>query len=125
MEKEETNLPLYIDTDIDEQYATTAVSRDGVSEKHEAGSEAAEVQHGPNGDAPRAAPAPEELEYVTGFKLIIALTAVTAAVFIMLLDTSIVATVNEYCPNRLRFLLKLSQAIPRITSDFHSLEDIG
>ncbi|KAE9372630.1 putative MFS multidrug transporter [Stipitochalara longipes BDJ] len=53
-------------------------------------------------------PFDEEWEYVTGYKLIVVIGASTMAGFLMLLDTSIVAT-----------------AIPRITSDFHSLTDIG
>ncbi|TVY51983.1 Efflux pump mlcE [Lachnellula cervina] len=46
--------------------------------------------------------------YVTGMKLYLVIGMVTLACFIMLLDTSIVAT-----------------AIPSITSDFHSLGDVG
>lgn len=51
-------------------------------------------------------PDSDEEEYVTGFKMVIVLVAVTAASFLMLLDTSIVATVSTsrllsfiYCPN--------------------------
>ncbi|TVY83625.1 Efflux pump mlcE [Lachnellula suecica] len=50
----------------------------------------------------------DEWEYVTGFKLFLAIGVVSLACFIMLLDTSIVST-----------------AIPSITSDFHSLGDVG
>ncbi|QDS74138.1 hypothetical protein FKW77_001124 [Venturia effusa] len=47
-------------------------------------------------------------EYVVGFKLFLVIAAVTLVVFLMLLDMSIIVT-----------------AIPRITSDFHSLSDVG
>ena len=50
----------------------------------------------------------DDFEYVNGFQLAIVITAVTMVAFLMLLDTSIIAT-----------------AIPRITSDFHSLPDVG
>ncbi|KIM97024.1 hypothetical protein OIDMADRAFT_44464 [Oidiodendron maius Zn] len=53
-------------------------------------------------------PAAEELEWVSGVKLLSVITGVTLVCFLMLLDTSIVVT-----------------AIPRITSDFHSLPDVG
>ena len=50
----------------------------------------------------------EEYEYITGLKLVIVLASVTLAAFPMLLDTTIIVT-----------------AIPRITSDFYSLDDVG
>ncbi|KAF2673519.1 efflux pump [Microthyrium microscopicum] len=46
--------------------------------------------------------------YITGVKLWTVLAAVTLIAFLMLLDTSIIAT-----------------AIPQITNDFHSLPDVG
>ncbi|KAK0702936.1 major facilitator superfamily domain-containing protein [Apiosordaria backusii] len=49
-----------------------------------------------------------EPEYVEGFKLVALLASVTVVVFLMMLDTSILAT-----------------AIPRITDDFESLADVG
>ncbi|KFY29990.1 hypothetical protein V494_08341 [Pseudogymnoascus sp. VKM F-4513 (FW-928)] len=49
-----------------------------------------------------------EHEYITGFKLLIVMLAVTLVCFIMMLDMSIIVT-----------------AIPQITSDFHSLSDVG
>ena len=55
-----------------------------------------------------ADPSEEEHEYVTGFKLLIIMISVTLVAFLMLLDTSIIAT-----------------AIPKITTDFHSLNDVG
>ncbi|KAH8799833.1 major facilitator superfamily-domain-containing protein [Xylogone sp. PMI_703] len=54
------------------------------------------------------APAEDESEYISGFKLAAVVASCTMAGFLMLLDTSIVAT-----------------AIPRITTQFHSLHDIG
>ncbi|KAK0723559.1 major facilitator superfamily domain-containing protein, partial [Lasiosphaeria miniovina] len=47
-------------------------------------------------------------EYLSGVKLVLVLAGLTFAVFLMLLDASIVAT-----------------AVPTITSEFHSLNDIG
>ncbi|KAJ6783403.1 hypothetical protein PWT90_02213 [Aphanocladium album] len=47
-------------------------------------------------------------EYIHGFKLFAVMLAITLACFLYLLDVSILVT-----------------AIPKITSDFHSLEDIG
>ncbi|KAI1138509.1 putative MFS multidrug transporter [Hypoxylon sp. FL0543] len=50
----------------------------------------------------------ENLDYVTGYKLILLLFSVTTFFFLLMLDMSIIST-----------------AIPQITSDFHSLQDIG
>ncbi|KAF4952325.1 hypothetical protein FSARC_12668 [Fusarium sarcochroum] len=50
----------------------------------------------------------EEPEWLTGWKLTSMMTSLTLAAFLMLLDMSIIST-----------------AVPRITSDFHSLTDIG
>ncbi|KAF5026300.1 hypothetical protein F66182_1622 [Fusarium sp. NRRL 66182] len=50
----------------------------------------------------------EEDEWLTGWKLASLMTSLTLAAFLMLLDMSIIST-----------------AVPRITSDFHSLTDIG
>lgn len=47
-------------------------------------------------------------EYLSGFPLIILMVSMTLVAFLMLLDISIIAT-----------------AIPRITSQFHSLDDVG
>ncbi|KAJ5157256.1 major facilitator superfamily domain-containing protein [Penicillium canariense] len=49
-----------------------------------------------------------EREYITGFKLVMVLVGVTSVMFLVLLDTSIIVT-----------------AIPVITTQFHSLEDLG
>ena len=50
----------------------------------------------------------KEREWVSGLPLTIILGAICLVCFLMLLDTSIVVT-----------------AIPQITSDFHSLQDVG
>ncbi|KAJ5625559.1 hypothetical protein N7510_001868 [Penicillium lagena] len=49
-----------------------------------------------------------EREYIAGFKLFMVIAAVTLVCFLVMLDTSIIVT-----------------AIPKITTHFHSLEDIG
>lgn len=44
----------------------------------------------------------------------------------MLLDTSIVSTVSQYRDIEVRLSANpVNQAIPRITSEFHSLADVG
>lgn len=58
--------------------------------------------------APNATPATQEHEWISGFKLFIIISAITLPCVLMLLDMSIIVT-----------------AIPRITSDFHSLPDVG
>ncbi|MCJ1356954.1 MAG: hypothetical protein MMC33_006950 [Icmadophila ericetorum] len=50
----------------------------------------------------------DEQKYLTGLKLLVTMISITLVGFLFLLDTSIVST-----------------AIPRITSDFHSLDDVG
>ncbi|KAL2059767.1 hypothetical protein VTL71DRAFT_10151 [Oculimacula yallundae] len=50
----------------------------------------------------------ENDEYITGIKLFLIVAVVSLSMFTMLLDTSIIVT-----------------AVPQITSDFHSLEDVG
>lgn len=50
----------------------------------------------------------DEPEYLSGWKLVSLMVAITLSAFLMLLDMSIIVT-----------------AIPSITSDFHSLRDIG
>ncbi|KAI9148201.1 Efflux pump mlcE [Paramyrothecium foliicola] len=53
-------------------------------------------------------PVQEDTEYLSGIKLWLVMFSVTLAAFLMLLDASVVAT-----------------AIPKITSEFQSLDDIG
>ncbi|PYH88185.1 hypothetical protein BO71DRAFT_404072 [Aspergillus ellipticus CBS 707.79] len=60
-----------------------------------------------NDKAPEVAP-PNEPEWLKGIPLMMVITGVTLVVFLMLLDVSIVST-----------------AIPHITTEFHSLDDVG
>jgi hypothetical protein len=82
-----------------------------------------------------------EFEYVVGFKLIIVMISVTSVGFLIMLDTSIISTVSFFQMPTSRFpkhkektlgvmlhhhsLIMDKKAIPRITSDFHSLPDVG
>lgn len=102
MEKQENILSQHSDNDTDEKDATITESRDDIREKpeYEAGTDLPQLDPS-NGDAPATVQTPEEWEYVTGFKILVAIAAVTAAVFIMLLDTSIVATVSEFSETKL------------------------
>lgn len=50
----------------------------------------------------------QQEEYITGFKLASVIVSVTLVAFLIMLDTSIIAT-----------------AIPRITTDFNSLDEVG
>lgn len=72
----------------------------------------------------RSIPATDEWEYVTGFKLYLVVAAVAIVAFLMLLDVSIVATVCLHILSR-QFQRLTYQAVPKITNDFHSLNDIG
>ncbi|KAI4739244.1 MFS general substrate transporter [Aureobasidium sp. EXF-12298] len=64
----------------------------------------------PQVDSPQvdALPKNEEETYLTGLTLLSVLVSLVLVIFLMMLDTSIVAT-----------------AIPRITTQFHSLDDVG
>ncbi|OTB10378.1 hypothetical protein K445DRAFT_70393 [Daldinia sp. EC12] len=64
------------------------------------------IAPGPN--EPNETVVTQEEQWLTGFKLINVTVAITLVCLLIMLDTSIVAT-----------------AIPRITSEFHSLADIG
>ncbi|KAJ5591582.1 MFS multidrug transporter [Penicillium hispanicum] len=69
---------------------------------------------------------PEKHEWITGVKLAIIITAITLVTLLMLLDTSIVVTVSMPAFGLdIYGSLMTTQAIPRITSEFHSLPDIG
>lgn len=67
-------------------------------------------------------------EYISGMKLWLVIISLTLACFLMMLDMSIIVTVSlplieklgPYSTNT-----DMSKAIPRITSDFHSLNDVG
>ncbi|KAJ4120006.1 hypothetical protein NW768_010289 [Fusarium equiseti] len=80
-----------------------AISSSNTPTLHEATQE--ELQTKPEVELPTEE---EETQWVTGWKLMSLMISLTLAAFLMLLDMSIIAT-----------------AIPRITSDFHSLHDIG
>ncbi|KAH6617732.1 major facilitator superfamily domain-containing protein [Chaetomium sp. MPI-SDFR-AT-0129] len=71
-----------------------------------------EISHPQTGSAseddPDPTPTSEEGQWVSGRKLVILSNLLIAAMFLMMLDTSIIST-----------------AIPRITDEFHSLEDVG
>jgi hypothetical protein len=78
-------------------------------------------------------------DYVTGLRLAALLAAITMAAFLMILDLSVVVTVRLWCSfgDVLSFVLLLIldadhwadglllQAIPKITTHFHSTADIG
>jgi hypothetical protein len=71
-------------------------------------------------------PKDEEKEWVGGWKLASLMISITLAAFLMLLDMSIIVTVSGRFVVIHRVLdLTRIQAIPQITSDFHSLQDIG
>lgn len=69
-------------------------------------------------------------EPVTGAKLLLLLTSLTLAAFLIFLDSSIISTVNisiskpyilhPHGTNRI-----VCQAIPKITDEFNSLKDVG
>ncbi|KAI2641357.1 putative MFS multidrug transporter [Hypomontagnella submonticulosa] len=50
----------------------------------------------------------ESMDYISGYKLVLLLISLTTFFFLLMLDMSIIST-----------------AVPQITSDFHSLQDIG
>ena len=103
-------------TDTDERTATPTPSTDGevvavaVAKKHAQDDKIVET----TADEPIAlAPATTrgsnaEPQYVTGIKLWLIVLALSLALFVTMLDMSIVAT-----------------AIPHITNQFHSLNDVG
>lgn len=66
----------------------------------------------------------EERQYLTGIKLYMVVTGVTLVCFLVLLDIAIIVTVSSFCLTTIDNS-DASQAIPVITTHFHSLEDIG
>lgn len=93
---------------------------------------------GPNGDAlekatvlgdddPESNPTlkPEQQAAVSGMQLSLVMSSLTLATFLMLLDSSIVATVSPYGARCRWMICLLVQATPKITGEFHSLKDIG
>ena len=69
-------------------------------------------------------PVEEDYQYVTGIKLGTVIGCVTLVAFLILLDQSIIATVRNSIETR-QTVIDTPQAIPVITSDFHSLPDVG
>lgn len=70
---------------------------------------------------------PETKEYVTGLKLVAIMTSISLAAFLLLLDISIISTVRGWSTRPLLCVVTytVDKAIPRITEDFNSLEDVG
>lgn len=64
-----------------------------------------------------------EPQYATGIKLYLVVASVSLAIFLMLLDISIIATVSQ--PLLISEKLLIVQAIPLITDEFQSLQDVG
>ena len=72
---------------------------------------------------------PDEPKWIKGIALVMVVSAVTLVVFLMLLDVSIVSTVSclpykSGCSYQ-GVLVLTAQAIPHITSEFHSLDDVA
>lgn len=68
----------------------------------------------------------QENQWATGFKLFNIIGALGLVCLLMLLDTSIISTVGNSRNVRRGFsLINLTQAVPRITSEFNSLPDVG
>jgi hypothetical protein len=80
----------------------------------------------PDGDleVKQESPKEEERRYLTGIKLFMVISAVTLVCFLVLLDTSIIVTVGLSVSFSMN-TFDTSQAIPVITTHFHSLEDLG
>lgn len=66
-----------------------------------------------------------ENHYVTGYKLVAIVVALVLASFLMLLDTSIVSTVCNIKIHHVMTPTNDAQAIPAISDEFQSLEDVG
>ena len=68
----------------------------------------------------------DTLQYVTGFSLHTLVLSLTMAAFLLMIDSTILTTVSPFLgPEILSNLTYLNQAIPKITSYFNSLKDIG
>lgn len=74
---------------------------------------------------PNISPDSQKQEWISGFKLFMIMTAITLPCILMLLDLSIIATACTWSHYSIFFANTSAQAIPRITSDFHSLPDVG
>lgn len=66
-----------------------------------------------------------ERKYLTGLKLHLVIVGLTLVFFLVLLDTSIISTVSVPYYSIIPGFSDNSQAIPKITTDFHSLQDLG
>lgn len=71
-------------------------------------------------------PGYDEPQYVHGIRVVLVLAALTLVFFTSFLDMSIIATVRTIStsPKTVRRLTKF-EAIPHITTEFHSLRDVG
>jgi hypothetical protein len=80
-----------------------------------------------DGSATAAEVVEPEHEFITGIKLSLVLASVVLVAFLMMLDMSIIVTVcfRDCVPQSPETIDHNWQAIPRITSDFHSLPDVG
>ena len=72
-------------------------------------------------------------EYLTGPRLLVVISMVITVAFLLFIDSSIIVTVSHhhhlqsrYSAHTLLFFSNLTkQAIPQITTEFHSISDIG
>jgi hypothetical protein len=72
-------------------------------------------------------------EYLTGIRLTVLVAITTAVAFLVFLDSSILVTVSSWgfpsfqCPVGIMGIISKTaeQAIPQITTQFHSIDDIG
>jgi hypothetical protein len=72
-------------------------------------------------------------EYLTGTRLIVVVSIVITVAFLLFLDSSIIVTVSVHHHYRSQYLVRTLQffsnttekAIPQITTEFHSISDIG
>jgi hypothetical protein len=106
-------------------------------EKHEADDSTKDTSAGkqPNSDqnvdGARAADASDETggQWISGIRLWLTMAALGVACLLLLLDMTIIVTVR--CrralqnPGRRLLIIPSTQAIPRITDEFHSLADIA
>lgn len=67
----------------------------------------------------------DERKYLEGAQLAIMLGCVTLVSFLVLLDMSILGTVSPQHHKKLEMMNLHAQAIPRITTEFNALSDIG
>lgn len=81
-------------------------------------------------------PGNDDRKYIEGIQIPIVMGSIVTATFLVLLDTTIIATVITFSlgPSPVMLLSRLCQltivapirqAVPKITSEFHSLQDIS